>query len=468
MSLRLVVTIFVLVSCTVGICQSADLRSAATDSDVENVLSLAGDNVQILEDFVNDPQSVRDSPSYIPIFRRLKELRPHSLDFPISLARCYTKARMDESALEEIRSILRADPNSAITTSGMLTSLGHYQEALDSLYRAKAIDPSDTNLCDLEISKVLWVMGRRQEAWTMLQQTSKRMNGPATISHWMTDLFYVYFHESDYDGMAGMLVDAEVVGGAKLCQDLMRETIISCQMDDMEVHGFISAVKRRIVGKPQLVESRLSLARICIKGGRTELAEATLMDVLSIARNRPTVLRRVLKEWETSLYRLPAAEVEANRLLAHLFPKDPTYMCNLAWIYWRRGSAKEGIRYARMIMKRWPHDFDATYKAGVTFDKLGHLEEAVPAYKAAMALDKEHWDWPMIEYAGICARTGRRKEAIRLLAQLERRGGYSDMSPDDLYSMADVYDQLGQSGKAARCRSVASAQKREARPSSTQ
>jgi serine/threonine protein kinase/Flp pilus assembly protein TadD len=169
-----------------------------------------------------------------------------------------------------------------------------------------------------------------------------------------------------------------------------------------------------------------------------ETAEKTFLRCLEI--NPSLAIAHYWYSWQLILFdRMEEALVEHKRA-QELDPLTPLHTAWLGGLYWIWGRYGEALEETQKALELSPNSWDGLYVLAYLYADMGKFEEAIAAAQKAAGL------YPELRHllGHTYAIAGRRDEALKILAELERE----EVDPYGALGLADLYTALGKKDEA--------------------
>jgi eukaryotic-like serine/threonine-protein kinase len=131
------------------------------------------------------------------------------------------------------------------------------------------------------------------------------------------------------------------------------------------------------------------------------------------------------------------------RKIRELDPAYP-YISPEAGVYYHLRNYPALIQASRKYLVSVPDDWTGPYFLGVAYEGLGRVQDAIPEYRKAINLSHGDQD-PTASLAHAYAGAGKKREAEKILSELQRRSQTSYVSP---YMIATIYARLADKDRA--------------------
>lgn len=191
-----------------------------------------------------------------------------------------------------------------------------------------------------------------------------------------------------------------------------------------------------------LAEAHVSLGHAALHGFDWPTAEREFLRALELNPNSATA-RYYYSNYLVSRDRLDEAIAQAEEA-RRLDPVSPASYSNLASILWFAGQSERAIEQAQKTLEVNP-DYSRGYEdLGRGYEQMGALGSAIEAFRKGVSLDNEaHGTLASLAFA--CALAGKRKEATKILRQLQRAAKTTFVSA---CTFALIYVGLGKKDEA--------------------
>lgn len=180
-----------------------------------------------------------------------------------------------------------------------------------------------------------------------------------------------------------------------------------------------SALKSHIGKKRGYPVSKVMLAELYWGLGRTDDARMAVLSAADEARNDETPVLRVVSygcvcQNDDNHPEVRRVGVELAKLAFDREPDSKATVLNLAECYRLTGMNKELAETARILVRKWPNDWDSVANAGGYFQTAEQWDEAIDAWKRAIVVAPDARDCARASLAGVYSAAGRYYEAISL------------------------------------------------------
>ena len=216
--------------------------------------------------------------------------------------------------------------------------------------------------------------------------------------------------------------------------------------------GYLSPQKATAKARPiilkavqldeSLAEAHVSLGHAALHDFDWPTAEREFLRGLELNPSSATA-RYYYSNYLVSRDRLDEAIAQAEEA-RRLDPVSPASYSNLASILWFAGQSERSIEQARKTLEVNPSYSRGYEDLGRGYEQMGNLGAAIKAFQKGVSLDKQaHGTLASLAYA--YARARKRKEATRILRQLQRAAKTTFVSA---YTFALISVSLGKKDNA--------------------
>jgi Flp pilus assembly protein TadD len=169
-----------------------------------------------------------------------------------------------------------------------------------------------------------------------------------------------------------------------------RNTLALCESrlgnDDRAIEHHL----RSLADEPHQPRVMSALARIYLKRGDLELAEAKLSEAL---RLNPEFVEAMLARGFLELKRKRPKEAERwHQKALETDPDYPRAYLQYGGLYFRQGDQVEARKWYERAVERWPGNFQAVFQAGVCSHRLREHEKAETYFKRAQEIRPDAWE----------------------------------------------------------------------------
>ena len=224
------------------------------------------------------------------------------------------------------------------------------------------------------------------------------------------------------------------------CYSLLPDYAVSAPEDSMSRAEEFA--RRAIAIDPQLAEPHATLGQIYYNNWQWADSEAAYRRAIELNPNYPTVYH-----WYSVLLFALGRNEEGGAMITRAHQLDPMSSIisqNFAQLYQMKNDHKTAIELCQKIIELDPNFPGGHFTIAWSYLKTGRNDEAIAEFQKAAAMNRGA-SFPLGELGAAFAYTGRHKEALELIKELE--GRYRNKQADG-FDLAMIYAALGEKDKA--------------------